>query len=252
MKEDKEIQKEIQEVEAGKRVTTKAGEVIEKALVSRGVDFDNENQLMNQAVRAAGRQATTLKEVVDVGVTGITLQREGVITDLTNKKEKELKEDALAKVIASEKLRIEQETARTLEEGRKQLASLQNQINEVKAVKEKLDQEANQNLAYFNGHKSILKYAGCVEVMSMKYMKTMAAIGFIIMCFVKIIFSPLILTGLFIETLVDIIGGVTKSVVNNAARIILTLVLLIVILAVVVGSYFGVVEFSKFYLALGV
>ena len=61
MKEDKEIQKEIQEVEAGKRVTTKAGEVIEKALVSRGVDFDNENQLMNQAVRAAGRQATTLK-----------------------------------------------------------------------------------------------------------------------------------------------------------------------------------------------
>ena len=30
-------------------------------------------------------------------------KREGVITDLTNKKEKELKEDALAKVIASEK-----------------------------------------------------------------------------------------------------------------------------------------------------
>lgn len=247
MEENKEVQEENI---AEKEKKTSRVEVVDdkKALVSRSADFDTETQLINQAVRAAGRQATTLKEVVDVGVTGIALQNKHVIVDLKEKKERELKEDALAKVIASETARIEQETNRVLEEGRRQLADLNNQINEVRAVKDKLEQEADQNKAYFECHKSILKYAGCVQVMSVTYMKKMSVIGFLIMCLVKIVFSPLILTGLFIETLVDIIGGVTGTITHNAWKIIASLGLAILIVGIVIGAYFGITELIKVYL----
>lgn len=210
-----------------------------KALVANQ-EFENEDQMMNKAVSEAGRQAMTLKDVVDVGVTGKALQKEGVLDELTAKKEQELKEDALAKVIASEAERIKRETDKLTEEGKKQLAELENQINQAKAEKEKLEKEADKCNAYFNSHKSVLKYAGCKEAMSIKYMQTMAVIGFVIMCVVKILFAPLILAGLFLELLMDIIGGVTGSIKANAWKIVASILLFLFITGIVVGGYFGI------------
>lgn len=223
-----EVKKEI--------VPTSQGE----ALVANS-DFENEDEMMNQAVSQAGRQAMTLKDVVDVGVTGKALQKEGVLDELTAKKEQELKEDALAKVIASEAARIKKETDKLTEEGRKQLAELENQINQAKAEKEKLEKEADKCKAYFNTHKGVLKYAGCKEPMSLQYMQTMSVIGFVIMCIVKIIFSPLILVGLFIELLMDIIGGVTGSIKQYAWKIVVSVLLALFIAGVVIGAYYGIV-----------
>lgn len=208
-------------------------------------NFKNEDEMMNSAVSEAGRQATTLKDVIDVGVTGKALQKDGVIEELTAKKEQELKEDALAKVIKSEAERIKRETDKLTEEGKKQLAELENQINKAKAEKERLDKEADKCLAFFNNHKSILKYSGCKEPMSMKYMQCMGVIGFIIMCIVKILFSPLILAGLFIELLIDIIGGVTGSVKQNAMKIIVGILVFVFVGAVVVGAYYGITIIFK-------
>lgn len=234
--------KAMQEGEEEPKVVVQALAPVEQAggLVS-GSDFKNENEMMSEAVSQAGRQAMTLKDVVDVGVTGKALQKEGVLDELTAKKEQELKEDALAKVIASESERIKRETNKLTEEGKKQLAELENQINQAKAEKEKLEKEADKCNAYFNSHKSVLKYAGCKEAMSLQYMQTMAVIGFVIMCIVKIIFAPLILVGLFIELLMDIIGGVTGSIKANAWKIVVTILLFLFIVGVVIGAYYGIV-----------
>lgn len=234
--------KAMQGGEAEPKVVAQALTPVEQTsgLVSDS-DFKNENEMMSEAVSQAGRQAMTLKDVVDVGVTGKALQKEGVLDELTAKKEQELKEDALAKVIASESERIKRETNKLTEEGKKQLAELENQINQAKAEKEKLEKEADKCNAYFNSHKSVLKYAGCKEAMSLQYMQTMAVIGFVIMCIVKILFSPLILVGLFIELLMDIIGGVTGSIKANAWKIVVTILLFLFIVGVVIGAYYGIV-----------
>lgn len=235
--------KAMQEAEQSKaqepEVSTPAVQEQSKALVGH-TEFENENEMMNNAVVEAGKQAMSLKDVIDVGVTGKALQKEGVLQELTDKKEQELKEDALAKVIASEAARIQRETDKLTEEGKKQLAELQNQINQAKAEKEKLEKEADKCRAYFDSHKSVLKYAGCKEAMSLKYMQTMSVIGFIIMCIVKVLFSPLILAGLFIELLMDIIGGVTGSIKQNAWKIVVTILLFLFIGGVVVGAYYGI------------
>lgn len=235
--------KAMQEVDEQPKVEVKK-EIVptsqSEALVANS-DFKDEDEMMNKAVNQAGRQAMTLKEVVDVGVTGKALQKEGVLDELTAKKEQELKEDALAKVIASEAARIKKETDKLTEEGKKQLAELENQINQAKAEKERLEKEADKCNAYFNSHKSVLKYAGCKEAMSLQYMQTMAVIGFVIMCIVKIIFAPLILVGLFIELLMDIIGGVTGSIKQNAWKIVASILLALFIAGVVIGAYYGIV-----------
>lgn len=227
--------------EEPKAVVQELAPVEQSSGLVSGSNFKNENEMMSEAVSQAGRQAMTLKDVVDVGVTGKALQKEGVLDELTAKKEQELKEDALAKVIASESERIKRETNKLTEEGKKQLAELENQINQAKAEKEKLEKEADKCNAYFNSHKSVLKYAGCKEAMSLQYMQTMAVIGFVIMCIVKIIFAPLILVGLFIELLMDIIGGVTGSIKANAWKIVVTILLFLFIVGVVIGAYYGIV-----------
>lgn len=204
--------------------------------------FSNENEMMSKAVTEAGKQAKSLKDVVDVGVTGKALMKDGVLDELTAQKEAELKEDALAKVIASEAERIKRETAKLTEEGKKQLAQLQNEIHQAEAEKDKIEKQADKNLAYFNSHKSILKYAGCKEAMSLQYMQTMAVIGFVVMCIVKVLFSPLILVGQFIELLMDIIGGVTEKIKANALKIVVSVLLFIFIAAIVVGCYYGIVK----------
>lgn len=227
--------------EEPKAVVQELAPVEQSSGLVSGSNFKDENEMMSEAVSQAGRQAMTLKDVVDVGVTGKALQKEGVLDELTAKKEQELKEDALAKVIASESERIKRETNKLTEEGKKQLAELENQINQAKAEKEKLEKEADKCNAYFNSHKSVLKYAGCKEAMSLQYMQTMAVIGFVIMCIVKIIFAPLILVGLFIELLMDIIGGVTGSIKANAWKIVVTILLFLFIVGVVIGAYYGIV-----------
>lgn len=204
------------------------------------VPAPSEHELIDKAVQTAGRQANTLKDVVDIGVTGLTLKKEGVIEELTSKKEQELKEDALAKVIASEVDRIAKETAKVLEEGKKQLAELENQITAAQAEKEKLDKEADKNEAYFKSHKSVLKYGGCTEAMSMRSMQFLTVMGFIIMGIVKVLFAPLILVGLFIEILMDIVNGVADKVKHNTWKIIISMGLIILIIGAVTGIYFGI------------
>lgn len=206
--------------------------------------FSTETEMMDSAVMSAGRKAVTLKEVIDVGVTGKALQKEGVIDELTDRKEQELKEDALAKVIASEAVRIRQETDKVLEEGKKQLATLENEINSVKAAKEKLEKEADKNQAYFNSHRAVLKYAGCKEAMSITYMQVMAVIGFVIMCIIKVLLSPLIVVGMLIEVLMDIVGGVTGKMKENAGKIIASIFLVIFIIAVMAAAYYGVLKLT--------
>lgn len=203
-------------------------------------NFKDEKELIGEAVKQAGQQAVTLKDVIDVGVTGEALKKEGVLDELTDKKEQELKEDALAKVIASEAERIKRETDRLTEEGKKQLQELRNQIEQAEAEKQQLEKQASKEQAYFNSHKAVLKYAGCREAMSMRYMQTMSAIGFVVMCIVKLLFAPLLLIGLFLETLMDIIGGVTGAIKANATKIIVSILLAIVIGGVCFGAYYGI------------
>ena len=233
----------LEEVTQLQQVQPTTQEATQTNLYPPAEDFANEDKMMSDAVARAGQKAMSLKEVIDVGVTGKALQNDEVLQELTTKKEQELKEDALAKVIASEAQRIKMETDRLTEQGHQQLAALQNEINQVRAEKEKLEKEADKCQAYFNSHKSVLKYAGCKEPMSLHYMQVMSVIGIIIMCAVKTLFSPLILSGLFIEVLVDIIGGVTGAIKMVAWKIVVTILLFLFIATVVILCYFGLVRF---------
>lgn len=202
-------------------------------LANKNVD---EEHMVSSAVVEAARQATSLKQVIDVGITGKALQEDGVVEQLTERKKQELQEDALAKVIASEAARIKQETDRLTEEGRKQLAELQNQINQAQAEKEKLQKEADKCTAYFNSHKNLLKYAGCKQVMSLKYMQVYSKIGFVVQCLLTILFSPLIVAGQLLELLCDIVEGITGKIKAGAGKIVVTVLLFIFLGLVILGS----------------
>lgn len=178
----------------------------------------DENQIVQSALMKAGTQATTLKDAIDIGVTGKALQKDGVIETLTDKKEQELKEDAEAKRLKSEADRLSEEANRTDKE------------------KEKIDKESEKAKAYYNAHKSVLKYSFVKEPMSIPFMRIGAIMGTI----VTFLFLPLIIAGALIELIVDIIGSVTGTITKNSIKLIVGLLVALFIVAVGVGCYFGI------------
>lgn len=182
------------------------------------IEPKDENQMVQSALLKAGTQATTLKDAIDIGVTGKALQKDGVIEILTDKKEQELKEDAEAKRLKSETDRLREEANRTDKE------------------KDKIDKEIEKAKAYYNAHKSVLKYSFVKEPMSIPYMRVGAIMGTII----TFLFLPLIMAGALIELIVDIIGSVTGTITKNSLKLIVGFLVVLFIVAVGVGCYFGI------------
>lgn len=182
------------------------------------VEPKDENQMVQSALMKAGTQASTLKEAIDIGVTGKALQKDGVIETLTDKKEQELKEDAEAKRLKSEADRLREEANRTDKE------------------KDKIDRESEKAKAYYNAHKSVLKYSFVKEPMSIPFMRIGAIMGTI----VTFLFLPLIIAGALIELIVDIIGSVTGTITKNSLKLIVGLLVALFIVAVGAGCYFGI------------
>lgn len=207
------MSEEISTMELAKQVEAK-----KNADTQLVVEPKDENQMVQSALMKAGTQATTLKDAIDIGVTGKALQKDGVIETLTDKKEQELKEDAEAKRLKSEADRLHEEANRTDKE------------------KEKIDRETEKAKAYYNAHKSVLKYSFVKEPMSIPYMRVGAIMGTII----TFLFLPLIIAGALIELIVDIIGSVTGTIQKNSLKLIVGLLVALFIVAVGVGCYFGI------------
>ncbi len=174
-------------------------------------------QMVQSAILKAGENAMSLKEVIDYGVTGKTLQKDGVMETLTAQKEQELKEDATAKVIKAEAERLREEASRTNSE------------------KEKINKEKEKAEAYYNAHKSVLKYSFVKEPMSIPFMRVGAIMGTII----TFLFLPLIIAGALVELIIDLIGSVTGTITRNSLKLIVGLLVALFIVAVGVGCYIG-------------
>ena len=184
------------------------------------VEPKTETAIVQDALSNAATQATTLKEVIDIGVTSKALQKDGVVETLTGKKEKELNEDADARVAKAETERIEKEKERT------------------EAEKHKIIEETEKAKAYFNAHKEVLKYGFCKEAMTIPYMRVMAVIGTVLMYIIKAIGLPIFIVGKIVEMIIDIVGDIGGKITSNAVKIIVSVFVALLLIAVVIGCCF--------------
>lgn len=187
------------------------------------VEPKDESQIVQSAIMKAGTQATTLKDAIDIGVTGKALQKDGVIETLTDKKEKELNEDANARLISATTERIAKE---------KELIEIE---------KEKIKTETEKAKAYFEAHKEVLGYAFCYNPMTIPYMRVMSVIGTIAMYLLRYgLFLPFFIAGKLLEMVVEIVGNVGGAIKKEALKIVVGVVVVVFLIAVGIGCYFGI------------
>lgn len=183
------------------------------------IEPKDESQMVQSALMKAGTQATTLKDAIDVGVTGTALRSDGVIETLTDKKKQELNEDANARLIGAMTERISKE---------KELVEIE---------KQKIETETEKAKAYFEAHKKVLWYAWCKEPMTIPYMKTFAVLGTFLMWVIKIITAPIWLSGQIIGAVVEVVGDIGEKITSNAIKIVVSVLVVLILIAVCVGSY---------------
>ena len=183
------------------------------------IEQKTETTIVQNALSKAGTQATTLKEAIDIGVTGKALQKDGVVETLTDKKEKELNEDANARLIAAMTERIAKE---------KELLEIE---------KEKIKTETEKAKAYFEAHKKVLWYAWCKDPMTIPYMKTFSVLGTFIMWLIKIITAPIWISGQIIGAVVEVAGDIGEKITSNAVKIVVSVLVVLILIAVGIGCY---------------
>lgn len=176
----------------------------------------DETEMVQSALIKAGMQANKLKDVIDIGVTGKALQKDGVIETLTDKKEQELTEDATAKL-------EEAKAGRSAKE------------------KDRIDAEIETAKAYFNAHEEVLRYAFCNKPMTVPYMKVMAVVGTIVMYIFKYgLFLPFFVAGKLLEMIVEIVGSVGGAIKKEALKIVVGVIVVIFLIAIGIGCYLGI------------
>lgn len=187
------------------------------------IEPKDENHMVQSALMKAGTQATTLKEAIDIGITGKALQDDGVVDDLKDKKKLELNEDANARLIAAMKERIEKE---------KELIEIE---------KQKIETETQKAKAYFEAHKKVLGYAFCYDPMTIPYMKVMSVVGTIMMYVLRYgLFGIFFVAGKLLEMFAEIVGAVGGEIKKEALKIIVGVAVVVFLIAVGIACYIGI------------
>ena len=187
------------------------------------VEQKSETTIVQNALSKAGTQATTLKEAIDIGVTGKALQDDGVIDNLKDKKKLELNEDANARLIGAMTERIAKE---------KELIEIE---------KQKIETETQKAKAYFEAHKKVLGYAFCYDPMTIPYMKVMSVVGTIMMYIIRYgLFGIFFVAGKLLEMFAEIVGAVGGEIKKEALKIIVGVAVVVFLIAVGIACYIGI------------
>ena len=219
--DEKELEKSIEE---------KANALIEK----------NTNTEITSLLDEKAKSSDNVKEVIDLLATRTALEQQDTVDKIVDEKSEELRNDAESKRVKAETERVNEEVKKVVAEKEKQIAEYDKLITAKRKEIEELKAKADEEEAYFERNKEILKYLNVRSKKSLKTMQVLMIPSTIVFFIVQILLFPITFCGLIIESIVNILGGVCGSIKNNAFRIIIAiLVLTILVGAFVCVYYFG-------------
>lgn len=214
----------MDEKELEKSIDEKANALIEK----------NTNTEITALLDQKAKSSENVKEVIDLLATRTALEQEDTVDKIVGEKGEELRNDAESKRIQAETERINEEAKKVLAEKEKQIAEYDKQISAKRKEVEELKAKADEEEAYFQRNKEILKYFNVRSKKSLKTMQALMIPSLIVFILVQVITFPITLCGLIIESIINIVGGVCGSIKSNAIKIIVS----ILIVSILVGVFF--------------
>jgi predicted phage tail protein len=200
-------------------------------LVEKGKDINN---LLNEKVS----QTDNVKSAIDLLSTREALKKEDVIDKLVDEKEEELRNDAEAKRIQSETDRISKEVEKIKQEKEKELAELDKVISAKQKEVEQLKAESNKAQAFFENNEDILSCIGIKSKKSLKVMYALMIPAIIVFLLIRFIALPLTIGGKLVEIVIEIIGGICKTITNNALKIIISVLVVILLVGGGFSAYY--------------
>lgn len=199
-----------------------------------------ENPTVNEFLDEKAKGTDDVNQFVDLLTTRNALAQQGTINMLVEEKGEELRNRAESKRIQAETEKIDEEVKKEIAEKEKQIAEYDKQITAKRKEVEELKAQADEEDAYFQRNKEILKYFNVRSKKSLKAMQVLMVPSMVIFFVVQILIFPITFCGLIIESLINIVGGVCGSIKSNAIKIIVAiLVIAILVGAFVCAYYFG-------------
>lgn len=184
-----------------------------------------------------------LKTAIDLLATREALAQKDNMEKVVHEKGEEIRTDA-------EKKRIEAETAKIIEEvnkikaqAEKELVELDKQIQAKRKEVEDLKAESDKEDAFFERNKEILKYVNIRSKKTLAVMKTLMFPAVIIFLIVQTLLFPITFTGLVLENIVNIVGGICGAIKNNIWRILLSVLVVLIIGCACFGVYYVAINF---------
>ena len=200
-----------------------------------------ENNGVYALIDQQANSTTDVKTAVNLLATKEALSDEENVEKIVKEKSEELKNDAEAKRIEAETTKINEQVKKIKALAEQELAEIEKQIQAKHKEVEELEAESNKEDAYFERNKEILKYVNIRSKKTLNVMKALMFPAIVIFLLIQLLISPITLTGLILENVLNIIGNVCGAIKNNALKIIVAIVIILIVCAVAfLAYYFGI------------
>lgn len=203
----------------------------------------NNNGGVYALIDQQANQTTDVKTAVDLLATKEALSEEENVEKIVREKSEELKNDAEAKRIEAETTKINEQVKKIKALAEQELAELEKQIQAKRKEVEELQAESDKEDAYFTRNREILKYVNIRNKKTLKVMKALMFPATIIFFIVQVLLFPITFTGLVLENIVNIIGGICGAIKNNVWRILLAILVVLIIGGVCFTVYYFGINF---------
>lgn len=200
----------------------------------------NVENAVDNLIKDEVNNTNDVKEALDLMFTHDALKDKVTFDNALEEKKQELKNNAEARRIQAETEKIEKEVKKIKQEKEKELAELDKVISAKRKEVEKLKAESDKAKEFFESNEDILSCIGIRTKKSLRVMYALMIPATIIFILIRFIALPLTIGGKLVEIIIDIIGGICKSIANSALRIIIS----ILVVALLLGGgfcayYFG-------------
>ena len=203
----------------------------------------NNNADVYALIDQQAKQTPNVKTAVDLLATKEALSEDENVEKIVREKSEELKNDAEAKRIEAETSKINEQVKKIKALAEQELVEIEKQIQAKKKEVEELQAESNKEDAYFTRNKEILKYVNVRSKKTLKVMKTLMLPATLIFFIVQVLLFPITFTGLVLENIVNIIGGICGAIKSNVWRILLAVLVVLIISGVCFTVYYFGIKF---------
>lgn len=198
------------------------------------VSAENITGLLDEKVK----KTDDIKTAIDILATKTALEDNATIGKVVAEKSEELRNDAESKRINAETLRIKEEVEKVRQQKQKEIEEFDKQITAKRKEVEQLKAETDKAQAFFENNAEILKYIGVRSKKTLNVMKVLIVPATIIFAIIQVLLFPLTLTGVVLESIVNIVGGICGAIKNNALKIVLSISVIILVLGVTFTLYY--------------